>query len=327
MSQKQKTKEYLEDPAFKMPKAVKKNQILKRKIWNPIHRKNQNWMGGLVGETGRGKSWAGLCLAETLDPNFSIDQVAFTPIEFLELVKSNEYGKGSFIVFDEAGVGISNRDWYSEVNKQVGFVLDTWRNQNRGAIFTLPSLGGLDKKALGRLHGYIDMKGIDYEEGNSLGKYYNIVQDTWSGQIYRKFPELREPGKDYMIEKKWIKFMRPSEELRQAYEEKVQKFKQQLAEQGLEKVQDEMSDDEDRDPKEVAEIIISQGHPGKDVPFRPEDGSDSYAVKQNGEGDSAQYYIDRDIIQMDYSVSERMSKKIKKHIYRKMGLDVSDNWV
>lgn len=327
MSQKQETKSYLEEPAYETPKAVKNNQILKRKIWNPIHRKNQNWMGGIVGETGRGKSWAALCLAETVDPEFSIEQVAFTPIEFLELVKSDEYGKGSFIVFDEAGVGISNRDWYSEVNKQVGFVLDTWRNQNRGAIFTLPSLGGLDKKALGRLHGYIDMTGIDYEQGNSLGKYYNIVQDTWNGKIYRKFPELREPGKGYKVEKKWIRFMRPSKELRDAYEEKVADFKDSLAKQGLEKVQDEMSDDEERDPKEVAEIVISQGHPSKEKPFRPENGSDSYAVKQNGEGENAQYYIDRDLIQMDYNVSERMSKKIKKHIYRKMGLDVSDNWV
>lgn len=318
---------HLEEPAFKMPESVKNNQILRQKIWNRLHLKNQNWMGGIVGETGNGKSWSALCLAEVLDPNFSIDQVAFTPIEFLELVQSEEYGKGSFIVFDEAGVGISNRDWYSEVNKQVGFVMDTWRDQNRGAIFTLPSLGGLDKKALGRLHGYIDMKGINYQDGVSLGKYYNIVQDTWSGQIYRKFPEFRKPGKNYKVEKKWIKFSTPSKELRKAYEEKVSKFKQDLAEEGFEKVQDEMSDDDGKDPKEVADTIISQGHPSEDKPFRPEKGEDSYAVKQNGEGDSAQYYIDRDIIQMDYNVSERMSKKIKKQIYRNMGLDVSDNWV
>lgn len=317
MSQKQKTRDYLEDPRWSMPKSVKNNLILKRKIWNPIHRKNQNWMGGIVGETGRGKSWSALCLAETLDPEFSIEQVAFTPIEFLELVKSKEYGKGSFIVFDEAGVGISNRDWYSEVNKQVGFVLDTWRNQNRGAIFTLPSLGGLDKKALGRLHGYIDMKGINYDEGTSLGKYYNIVQDTWSGQIYRKFPEMREPGKGYQVEKKWIRFGRPSKELREAYEEKVANFKDQLAKEGLEKVKEEENGDDERSADEIANMVKSRDD------FDPSEPEDSYLIKVNGE----QKYIDRDLLQVDYQVSERKSKKVKKVIYRDLGLDVAENWL
>ncbi|WP_346140215.1 hypothetical protein, partial [Streptomyces virens] len=59
------------------PEAVRKRPILRTKIWNRMHRKDKNFMGIVLGDTGDGKSEFGLRLCEVIDPNFSAEQVVF----------------------------------------------------------------------------------------------------------------------------------------------------------------------------------------------------------------------------------------------------------
>lgn len=302
--------------AYKMPEQVQNNQILKKKVWEPIHKYDQNYVGAMVGEVGQGKSWAALRFCEVMDPNFTIDQVAFTPEEFMRLVKSNEYGRGSFILFDEAGVGISNRDWYSEVNKQVGFILDLWRHQNRGAIFTLPSLGGLDKRAKARLRGYMSMQGINHQEGWSLAKYYNLIEKPYSGKLLRKFPQLREPEKGTVETKKYLKFGKPSKELRKAYEEKAAKFKEQKAEEGYQKVVEANTEDTETPATELAEKIIEDDELFDR--FKKKNHSQKYLDKS-----SVHNYFEK----QGYEMTGRKAKRVKSAVYETLGLDEKDEWV
>ena len=153
------------------PEIVRDNPILRVKAWNKMNVHNDNWMASVVGPTGSGKSWAAIRIAEVLDPNFTVDQVAFGVLEFLQLVMDDSLGRGSIIVFEEASVEANAQEWYSVSNKVLRQVGDTWRNQNRGAIFTLPAFGQLQKQSRGRMSALIQMTQKDESEGYSVAKY------------------------------------------------------------------------------------------------------------------------------------------------------------
>jgi len=69
------------------------------------------------GQTGSGKSWSALSIAEMLDPDFHMRQVIFKGTELLALINSNKLKRGSVIIWDEAGIDLSNRAWMSATNK------------------------------------------------------------------------------------------------------------------------------------------------------------------------------------------------------------------
>jgi len=67
--------------------------------------KNKNFLAVFLGPTGSGKTYSALRFAETLDPEFGIDRVAFSTIEFMKILLYDESIKsGSVIVWDETGV-------------------------------------------------------------------------------------------------------------------------------------------------------------------------------------------------------------------------------
>lgn len=286
------------------PPAVRDNPVLRTKVWNRMNIHNDNWMAAVVGETGSGKSYGALRIAEAVDPDFSVDQVAFGIVEFMKLVTDDSLGRGSIIVFEEASVEANAQEWFTKGNKVLRQVLDTWRHQNRGAIFTLPAFGQLSKQARGRMSALIQMQGINHEENYSVAKYKWCDQDSDTGKIYKKYPVLG--GKKY----KRIKIQRPSDSLVEAYEERKQSYTTDLNEGLLEELLEEQAEKEAEekgldDPLAIADDIIS------------EELVDEYIQDNHG-----QKYLDRDLIELDYGIGESKSKKVKKQLQREGVADV-----
>jgi len=258
---------------------------------------DDNWMAAIVGETGSGKSLAALRIAEAIDPNFTVDQVAFSVRQFMELVTDDSLGRGSIIVFEEASVEASSQDWHSKSNRVLRNVLDTWRHQNRGAIFTLPAFGQLDAGARGRMSALIQMHALNQEAGFSVAKYKRCQQDSDTGKIYKKY--LRKDGKKY----KYLKLRKPSQELLEAYEERKEKYTNELNERLLaELIEEEEAAEEERnetDPRDVADEILSESR------------IDQYVSSNNG-----QEYLDRDLIELDFDIGDSKSRKVKKLLLR-----------
>ena len=279
------------------PESVAGNPILEQKVWGKMNIRDDNWMAAVVGETGSGKSYASLRLAEAVDPNFSVDQVAFSIREFMELVTDDSLGRGSVIVLEEASVEASAHDWHSKSNQVLRNVLDTWRHQNRGAIFTLPSFGQLDKGARGRMSALIQMVDINQQQGYSVAKYKRCQQDSDTGKIYKKYPIL--DGKKY----KYLKLNKPSEELREAYEERKEQYTRDLNEELLEElVQEEEAEDDapvDKDPATIADEIVE------------DDSIEDYISENHG-----QRYLDRDLIELDFGIGDKKSRKVKAALKR-----------
>ena len=286
------------------PQIVRENPVLRQKVWGKMHLHDDNWMGAVVGPTGSGKSWGAIRIAEAVDPDFTVDQVAFGMREFMELVNDDSLDRGSVIVFEEASVEANAQEWFSKGNKVLRQVLDTWRHQNRGAIFTLPAFGQLDRTARGRMSSLIQMRNKNEDDGFTVAKFKRLQQDSDSGKIYRKYPVLK--GKQYKL----LKLNKPSKELREAYEAKKEQYTEELNQELLDELLEDMDDADDSeevldDPREIVDDIVAN------------DNVDDY-IATNPAGK----YIDRNAIEFDYDVGGGTSKKVKAGLKREVDHDL-----
>jgi len=284
-----------------IPEPVRNSPILRKVIYRRVHEWNQNFMGVCVGETGKGKSYAALRLAETLYPDFTIDDVAFTLEQFFTLVEEDR-PEGSVIVLDEAGVGASHRDWYDDAHQHLNYVLQTWRHQNRIALLTLPELDKLDPVARSRLHGYFEMIRIDHEEEWSRAQYKNIKTNPRTGENYFRYPRLRWDGTKRKY--KGLTFGLPSAELREEYEPRKEQFTDRLNDSAQESLSPDDEDD-DYTPQEAVEEIDQR------------DAVDAYLEDSPGG-----QYINRNLLKVDYDLTENESKTAKSLMKRRFDLDV-----
>jgi len=198
--------------------------LLSRIAKDRMLKHNQNFICAFVGPTGSGKSFASLALAEHIDPHFSVDRVVFSVREFLELLTSRSLEKGSVIVLDEASAGASlaSRNWYSEGNKQMSFVLQTFRFENVALLLTMPSLGLVDVQARGLLHYLVDVQGVEAKEQRVRSKVFAVTCRR-DGKIYYRYPHVTAPdGHDIIITKYY--FGKPSEALIKQYEQRKQAY-------------------------------------------------------------------------------------------------------
>lgn len=282
------------------PQEIEHMPLIRGQIWRRMNVLNDNWMGCITGETGSGKSWAGLRLCELLDPNFSVDKVAFSTKQFMELVKE-DHPPGSMILMDESGVSMNSKTWWDSEQIQMGNILDTWRHQRRGAVFTLPSFGGMQKGARGRMSALLQAKEIDREEEKNILRYRYIQQDTDSGDLYKKYHRLRDPADSRVKKFKYIKLGKPSRELREAYEERKQEFTADLNEEVLEEMSADEAKAEELGPKDAVEEILSENTAGDYISQHP--------VNKTR-------YVDKDLLRADFGLSQSDAQQAKKLLER-----------
>ena len=96
-----------------------------------------------VGETGSGKSYSALSLAEKVDPNFSTDNIVFTIEQFMAKLNSRPPA-GTVIVFDEAGLEISNKEWHDMQIIIFGKTAQSMRYRGIMVFYTVPRLPFID---------------------------------------------------------------------------------------------------------------------------------------------------------------------------------------
>lgn len=268
-----------------------------------MHNQDNNWMGAVVGETGLGKSYTCLSLGECVDPNFSIDQVAFGLVEFMKLVMDDSYGRGSMIVLEEASVEAAAEDFHDISNKVLRTVLETWRDQNRGALLNLPTFSRLDKGARIRMSALIQQQAKFEDDGYSVATYKHLQTNSDTGKVYRHYPHIN--GQEHRT----LKIAPPSEDIQEAYEQKKAEYTRQLNRELLEELLEAQEDDDDeeqKDPEWIAEDIL-------------ESGLSDYIDDNNG-----QRYISRQFIELDYGIGSGRSKTVKAAIKRKVSDDRLD---
>lgn len=192
---------------------------IKARLW----RRNQNWLAVICGQTGTGKSWSACSIAKIIDKSFTIDNVVFSATEFIELINSGKAKRGSVIVFDEAGVGFAARNWYSKFNKNLSYILQTFRHMNLGLIFTVPSFDFVDVHARRLFHAYIETHTINYKERYVRLKWQGLQYNAMTKTLYRKYPRVRGPdGKIRRIP--YMDIYEPPDNIKNPYEAKKKSY-------------------------------------------------------------------------------------------------------
>lgn len=193
-------------------------------IYNRLHKLNKNYIACFEGEPGSGKSLSAISLAASVDEDFQVDQVAFTPLEFVRLIKKFDSpgNKGRFIIYEEAGVTADNRTWQTPINRFLAYIAQTFRYTNLGVIFTVPHFGFIDKKLRLLLQALVWMRHIDYEKKVAYADY-NVVKVDKFGNFWLEPFIARPPGRR-PVELNPVGFALPPKDLMEEYEERKQAF-------------------------------------------------------------------------------------------------------
>jgi len=244
---------------------VKHSNPLIQDVQNRLWKKNKNWLSIITGQTGSGKSWSALSLAEKIDPSFDTSKVVLEPEKFLEKVSKREWGQGDVVVFDEAGAGMSAKAHMTKKNRIIDQVLQTFRRQNIAVIFTVPSKSNVDKSVRRLLHTYIETKGIDYKNNRNLLKWLEMDYNQKTDKIYYKYPKRRD--KEGAVKKiKTVKMGKPSEDLIESYESKRSKFQDRKNKEFYDEIKEKVSNSESKDSrKSKKEKIMEEIEGSEDV--------------------------------------------------------------
>lgn len=188
---------------------------------------NKNFICAVTGPTGSGKSWTTLSMAQQLDEDFNIDRIVFKAKDLMALINSNTLTKGSVIVWDEAGIDLSNRNWQSTMNKVMNYLLQTFRHKNFILFFTVPYSDFVDATTRKLFHAEFTTIGINKRLKTCSIKpkmlQYNASLKKW----YAKYLIVRIKDIGASKIKRW-RVKKPTEELIKHYESKKQEFTSEL---------------------------------------------------------------------------------------------------
>lgn len=202
--------------------------------------KNQNYMLCITGPTGSGKSYTAMAISLMIDNAFDISRVCFTAKDFIK-TSNFDLPASSVIMFDEAGIEVSSREWYSETNKAINRVVETFRRDNLICVFTTPVFSNLDKKTRHYFHGHMEVLDPSIAGWGAV-KYYNLIPDANTGKILRQYPRVKDKtGRSMKMEgespaRPNMRFPDPRKidsALIEEYEVKKKKFTEKIKTQSL----------------------------------------------------------------------------------------------
>lgn len=254
---------------------------------------NKNWLTINCGETGSGKSYSALSQADIISPRgFRMKNLVFTPLQFLERIKdSDDFKKGDVIIFDEAGVGMSSREWYSIQNKLLGNILQTFRHMNVGVIFTTPNISFIDIQARRLFHNYIETINIDFRSETCFVKVFNIEHNSRFNKTYFKHPRVEGKALRY------VGVPKPNPVLIEEYEKLKDEYSRKLRDDAHKELMKTLYPEEYKTNRHDVSEIIEQ----------VKNNVDRYKKLWHGK-----VLIDDKLIETDFDIGSRKSLKIKR---------------
>jgi hypothetical protein len=140
----------------------------------------------------------------------------------MQLLNSGTLQKGSCIVWDEAGVNMSAREWHSISNKSINYIMQTFRHDNLAVIFTVPNFDFIDSQLRKLFHTCIETQHINFAKGRCVVKWHNLQYNSRTKIQYRKYPRVSIGGVSYKLSRFEIGL--PTQQLIDDYEKKKRAF-------------------------------------------------------------------------------------------------------
>lgn len=189
--------------------------------------RKQNFLGFIGGPTGSGKSWTGLSICEMGDPEFGPERIITDMKSLMNLINSGKLHNGSYILWDEAGIDISSKNWQALTNKLINFLMQTFRHQRLVLIFTSPYLDFIDASTRKLFHAEFTTDKIKYKENKCRIKPQLIQYNPKYRKFYYKYLRVKVPGRGAVPLKYWS-VPKPSKWLIDEYEKIKKSFTSKL---------------------------------------------------------------------------------------------------
>ena len=239
---------------------LKEGELFCKWMHNRLIRSNKNVLGVELGPTGSGKSYRDLRKAELwykyhFNEEFPAENICFGVASVIKLISKGKLRRGDVIIFEEAGVNLGNLDFQQKISKMFTYVLQSFRSMNIAIFFNLPYFSMLNKSARMLMHYQFESAGIDQKIGENICKPFFVQVNQSTGKPYRHYPWVYHKGNPIKIER--LGFMKPSQYLLDAYEEKKQEY--------LTKTIGDFSLDLDEKEKETTTKIIVDGKGPEDI--------------------------------------------------------------
>lgn len=143
-----------------------------------------------VGPPGSGKSWTGLRIGSLCDPTFDISRVVFPGLDYIRTVANPDLGIGSFIEWDDAGLGAPSREFWSLLNRAVGMVAQSSRFRRLVLWVTLPDKSFLDSQPRKLVDIHLEFMRRVRPDEPVAARIYLPETNAKTGKIYYKHPRM-----------------------------------------------------------------------------------------------------------------------------------------
>jgi len=287
---------------FKQPNPQGLAEAYLRDIHRNVHLKKFSFLCTITGRHRVGKSLSAIGFADILDPTFITcleKRVVYTPEDFSEAVqKLDEDGViGGAIVWDEANLGLSSRDWYTLANKHINFTIQAFGYLRPMVFFVTQDVTFIDSQPRKLFHAFYEVE----RTSNKFAKIrcFKIAINKRTGKMYYSYPRFHgvyKGGRGATIIMKPLKMMLPPKKLIDRYETHSKTMKRRLL-------------------KQNADIIQAMRDRSKDV-TRDRLSEDEIIQHCLGEKDNP-LFINRDgkyrvnIISEEFKIPQRYAKRIK----------------
>lgn len=182
--------------------------------YNKIHKHEWNMLGATVGLPRTGKSVFTAYTCSMMNPRFSITRdIVYTSEQFKKRMDMIEH-IGETIIWDEAGVGMSSRDWFKIQNKNIGKALQSIGHMRPIIFFVSPDISFIDSQARKLFHHFFEV--YSRTENYSRIKPFKFVVDKKKGHVYYKYPKFLQDGLNKF---KTLNFWKPPQEFIKEYSE------------------------------------------------------------------------------------------------------------
>ena len=110
-------------------------------------------MISVTGKKRRAKSTFAIRLAQMNDPGYTLDNVVFNTLGYAKRVQATQHDlvKGRYIVYDDAGLGLSNKKWYEEEEIIFGIATQIVGYLHMCTILTVPKFTYIESTSRGLL--------------------------------------------------------------------------------------------------------------------------------------------------------------------------------
>ena len=246
-------------------KGAPKNKSWIRWSVHRVKRRNNSTNMRFTGDTGSGKSWSALSVAEDcaklLGYELQRENIFFSITDIIKKVSKDDPKAGTVFFLDEQQIGASSKDHNSVKGEAYTAFMSTVRSKRYIFISTLPFADMTIKKVRRLFHLEIETQGINYSNKTVRTKPRMLDHSKTKDKVYRKM--LLIVYKDYKTGITRTKKLntwdigKPSQRIIEIYELMKQEFQKALYKHLANKLDKyEHRDDEDETPNAAASSVV-----------------------------------------------------------------------